>query len=399
LPHQAATIRAGVDASELPRGTVTFLFTDVEGSTRLLKQLRHGYADLLADHQRLVRDAVTGHGGREIDTQGEAFFAAFSRAKDAVTAALAAQHAHAAHAWPEGAEVRVRMALHTAEPDVIDERYIGLGVHRAARLCAAGHGGQVLLSRSAAGLVDEDELPGIGLRDLGEHRLKDLERPERIYQLVADGLPEEFRPLTTVSEVARATEVAARPSGTVTFLATDIVGSMELLRELGRERYADVLELYDELLRGVFAEGGGYEIELVGDSFLVAFPRPRDAVRAAADALIAVSSTDWPHGRPPPVRVGVHTGEVAQRRTRYVGLAVIRALRVCEAASPGQALVSPSTENLLDEDDLRGLSLCEAGMRRVKDFDRPVPLYQLEAPGEGMGTPRVTRLSRRLRRG
>ena len=157
--------------AELPSGTVTFLFTDVEGSTRLLKQLRDRYGEVLAEHRRILRAAFEEHGGQEIDTQGDAFFVAFRKATDAALAAGAAQRALAEHAWPEGGECRVRMGLHTGEPSVGDEGYHGLGVHRAARIMAAGHGGQVLLSQATCSVLEDDELPGIGLRDLGQHRL------------------------------------------------------------------------------------------------------------------------------------------------------------------------------------------------------------------------------------
>jgi YVTN family beta-propeller protein len=182
---------------ELPSGTVTFLFTDVEGSTRLLKQLRDRYGEVLADHRRILRTAFEKHGGQEIDTQGDAFFVAFRRATDAALAAAASQHGLAEHPWPEGSEVSVRMGIHTGEPTVGDEGYHGLGVHRAARIMAAGHGGQVLLSQATCSVLEDDELPGLRLRDLGEHRLKDLDRPEHIYQLEIDGLPQEFPPLRT----------------------------------------------------------------------------------------------------------------------------------------------------------------------------------------------------------
>jgi DNA-binding SARP family transcriptional activator/class 3 adenylate cyclase len=181
--------------AELPGGTVTFLFTDIEGSTRLLKQLRERYAKALAEHQRILREAFDEHGGREIDTQGDSFFVAFPRATDAVAAAVEAQHALAAQTWPEGAELRVRMGVHTGEPTVGEERYVGLGVHRVARITAAGHGGQVLVSQTTRELLRDDPLPDVSLRDLGEHHLKDLDEPERIYQLVAPGLAEEFPPL------------------------------------------------------------------------------------------------------------------------------------------------------------------------------------------------------------
>ena len=140
-------------ADELPIGTVTFLFTDIEGSTLLLKQLRDRYADALEGHQQILRKAFVENGGHEIDTQGDSFFVAFRRAKDAVAAAIACQRGLAEHAWPNDTELRVRMGIHTGEPAVGGERYVGLGVHRAARICAAGHGGQVLVSQTTRELL------------------------------------------------------------------------------------------------------------------------------------------------------------------------------------------------------------------------------------------------------
>jgi class 3 adenylate cyclase/streptogramin lyase len=196
--------------AERPRGTVTFLFTDVEGSTRLLKQLRDRYGSVLGDHQRLLREAFAALGGEEVDTQGDAFFYVFSRARDAAAAAAEGQRALAAHAWPEGTELRVRMGLHTGEPNLSDDgRYHGLGVHRTARIMAAGHGGQVLASQATAAVLGDDEPEGITLRELGEHKLKDLDRPERIYQLEIDGLPTEFPPLKTHAPATPADEIAA----------------------------------------------------------------------------------------------------------------------------------------------------------------------------------------------
>jgi class 3 adenylate cyclase len=139
--------------------------------------------------------------GSEIDTQGDSFFVAFPRAKDAVAAAVAGQRALAKHEWPDDADVKVRMGLHTGEPSVGGERYIGLGVHRAARIAAAAHGGQVLLSSVTRGLVEEELPPDVELRDMGEHRLKDLDRPERLSQLVIAGLPAAFPPPRTAGPV------------------------------------------------------------------------------------------------------------------------------------------------------------------------------------------------------
>ncbi len=178
------------------QATATFLFTDIEGSTELLKSHRGEYADILADHHRLLRSAFAAHGGTEVDNQGDAFFVAFTRAKGAVLAAADGQRALAAHSWPGGASLLVRMGIHTGEAELTVDRYVGLSVHRAARICAVGHGGQALVSQTTAGLLEDDEdLPGIALRDLGGHRLKDIPRPVRLYQLDIDGLRTSFPPL------------------------------------------------------------------------------------------------------------------------------------------------------------------------------------------------------------
>ncbi len=185
-------------APALPTGTVTFLFTDIDGSTQLLRDLRDQYATVLADQRALLRAAFEKWRGREIDTQGDAFFVAFARAVDAIGAVVETQRALAKHAWPHGVAVRVRMGLHTGEPMIGVTGYVGIDVHRAARICSAGHGGQVLLSQTTRDLVEHD-LPGdVSLRDLGEHRLKDLQHGERLFQLVIDGLPSDFPALKFV---------------------------------------------------------------------------------------------------------------------------------------------------------------------------------------------------------
>lgn len=180
---------------DLPTGTVTFLFTDIEGSTGLVKRLGGAYADVLADHQRILRASFSAHGGHEIDTQGDSFFIAFGRAKDAVAAAVASQRELTAHDWPEGAQVKVRMGLHTGEPRTTGERYVGFGVHRAARIGAAGHGGQILISNATRELVEDDLSPDTRLRELGLYELKDLERPERLFQVETEGAQATFPPL------------------------------------------------------------------------------------------------------------------------------------------------------------------------------------------------------------
>src|SRR4051794_31526088 len=170
---------------ELPTGTVTFVFSDLEGSTRLLKQLGDtGYTQMLGTHRAIVREVFAAHGGSEIDTQGDAFFYGFSRARAAVAAAVEVQRRHEMQEWPAGARVRVRLGLHTGEPIVAEEGYTGLDVVRAARIAADGEGGQILLSESTRAIVGDDLPEGVGVRELGERMLKDIDRPEPLYELV-----------------------------------------------------------------------------------------------------------------------------------------------------------------------------------------------------------------------
>ncbi len=183
----------------LPTGTVTFLFTDIEGSTRLLQHLGDRYAKVFAEYRQILHTASHKGNGHEVDTQGDAVFIAFPRARDALAAAVAMQRSIHSHQWPSGVSLRVRIGLHTGEPLSTYTAYVGLDVHRATRICAAGHGGQILLSQTTASLVRSDLPPTLDLRDLGEHRLKDLQRPERIYQLVAPDLPDVHTPLRSLS--------------------------------------------------------------------------------------------------------------------------------------------------------------------------------------------------------
>jgi class 3 adenylate cyclase len=185
--------------SSLPGGTVTFLFSDIEGSTRLLQDLGDDYARIVDDHHRIMRAEMETHSGTEIDTQGDAFFFSFIRAKDAATAAVEAQRALAAHEWPGGAPVRVRMGLHTGEPQVGEHGYLGIDVVRAARICSAGHGGQILLSETTRALLGNALPQGVSVLDLGQQNLKDIQH-ERIFQLALDEQPAESRPLKTEGE-------------------------------------------------------------------------------------------------------------------------------------------------------------------------------------------------------
>lgn len=212
--------------STLPSGTITLFFSDIEGSTRLLQDLEDSYPAVLEAHNRLLREAIAGYGGQVVDARGDSFFAAFARATDAVAAAVQTQRAFAAHPWPERGSVRVRVGLHTGQPRLAGDRYIGLDVHRASRICDAGHGGQVLLSQTTVSLVEDSLPPGVGLRGLGEYYLRDLDRPEHLYQLVIEGLPSEFPPLRSLSP---AEDVAEHEDGAPVFVGRQ--GELERLRQ------------------------------------------------------------------------------------------------------------------------------------------------------------------------
>jgi predicted ATPase/class 3 adenylate cyclase len=224
----------------LPTGTVTLLFSDIECSTRLLRELGDRYGAALADHHRLLRRAFAEHGGVEVHTEGDAFFVAFARARDAVAAAVAAQRALAAHPWRDGAVFWVRMGVHTGEPTLGEGDYFGLDVHRAARICSAAHGGQVLLSQTTRDLLGSDDVAHFVVRDLGEHRLKDLPEPEHLHQLTAPGLRSEFPPLKALD---------GRPTNLPAQVATLIGREHEVADVVGRLR--------DERTRVVTLTGPG----------------------------------------------------------------------------------------------------------------------------------------------
>ena len=254
-------------ARQLLAGTVTLLFTDIEGSTRLLHELgRDRYVRALTEHRRLLREAFGTHGGVEVEMQGDSFHFAFGSAREAVAAAAAAQRALAEHVWEMG-PVRVRMGLHTGEPVQVDGLYAGLDVHRAARVMSAGHGGQVLLSARTADLVGDDVPDGVALRDLGEHRLKDFAIPQRLYDLVIDGLACEFPSLTTreiekVNLPPQPTQLVGSTEGNASSASAD--PTWFPLRHFGRVAYTLVtalvaLVLVAGLAAVLSARGGGDE--------------------------------------------------------------------------------------------------------------------------------------------
>jgi DNA-binding SARP family transcriptional activator/DNA-binding beta-propeller fold protein YncE len=208
LSAPAASAVARPRPAQVPTGTVTFLFTDVEGSTRLVRELEDAYGELLERHHRLVREAFEQHGGEEIDSQGDAFFFAFRRARDAVRGAIDVQKDFAEAEWPKDADVRIRVGIHTGEPGLGETGYHGLDVVRAARISGSAHGGQTLVSSATRDLVGA-ALQDVEFDDLGEHRLKDLEQPQRIFQVAAPGLRSDFPPLETAG-VARVMTIGGR---------------------------------------------------------------------------------------------------------------------------------------------------------------------------------------------
>jgi predicted ATPase/class 3 adenylate cyclase len=240
---------------ELPGGTLTVLHTDIEDSTPLTVHLGDRYPEILATHCALLRAAFTAHEGYEVDTQGDSFFVVFPRATQAIAAAVAIQRALAAEAWPEGEFVRVRIGLHTGEPIRTAAGYTGLDVIRGARIKEAGHGGQVLLSKATAALIEDALVGGLSLRDLGAHRLKGLPHPERIFQLLIPDLPADFpplhsgQPLTNLPApatdlIGRATELAevadlVAAQRIVTLTGAGGIGKTRLGLEVARQRLPD----------------------------------------------------------------------------------------------------------------------------------------------------------------
>ncbi len=262
-------------ASALPTGTVTLLFTDIEGSTTLLQRLGDAYRQVLQDHNSLVRAAIQVGTGQELQITGDAFFVVFARAKDAIAGAMAAQQALLKHPWPDGVSIKVRMGLHTGEPALSGDGYVGLDVNRAARIASAAWGGQIVISRTTRALIEHDMPEHVTLRDLGYHRLKDLEHPEHLYQVLHPVLPLEFPPLRSLDTLP--TNLPRRLSS---FIGRDrelqevkrLLTSTRLLTLIGpggagKTRLA--VQVAGDLLDG-FAHGAFFvELAAVSDSSLV----------------------------------------------------------------------------------------------------------------------------------
>ena len=353
--------------TELPTGTVTLLFTDVDHSTELVKALQEGYGPVLAEHRSLLHKAFAEHGGAVVDTQGDAFFVAFRRASDAVASAVAGQRALESHPWPREARVSVRMGLHTGDPYRTEHGYTGLAVHRAARLCTLGHGGQVLLSRSTAGIVDDEEIPTVALRDLGEHRLKDFDRPERVFQLVINGLPNEFPPL-------RGFEQQRPLQGTVTIVMVEGRHMLRLHRELEPEIFGLLLTEYRRLLQDVFEGADGVYIEGVDDTVVAGFSTAKQAIQGAVRAQRAVAAHQWPRGLRLAVSIGIHSGAAG---VGWAGPATSHCGELCDAAEGGQIFISQVTAGLVENEDLGDLSVHDLGEQTTRRTSKSIHAYEI----------------------
>ncbi|HEX9376795.1 MAG TPA: adenylate/guanylate cyclase domain-containing protein [Actinomycetota bacterium] len=187
-----------LDAATLPTGFVTFLLTDIEGSTGLLERLGDRYAALLKDVRDIVRGAVLEAGGREVDSRADEFFAAFARPAPAIVAAVAMQGTLGERSWPDDVQCRVRIGIHSGRPSLTDTGYVGLAVHTAARICTAAHGAQIVVSGQTRTALRGSVPAGVRLHNLGAHRLPGLTRAETLFQVKAKGLPTDFPPLRTV---------------------------------------------------------------------------------------------------------------------------------------------------------------------------------------------------------
>jgi class 3 adenylate cyclase len=343
----------------LPSGTLTVLHTDIESSTRLTAHLGERYPEVLAAHCRLLRGAFAANEGREVDTQGDSFFVVFPRATQAVAAAVTSQRALAAEPWPEGGPVRVRIGLHTGEPIRTAQGYTGLDVIRGARIKEAGHGGQVLLSKSTAALIEDALIGGLSLRDLGPHRLKGLPHPERIFQLIIPDLPADFPPLQSldVRGLPRPGVAPRRVLTTVFFV--DMVGATERLLALGDRRWLEVRAKYVALIRQELARHGGEEVNTVGDQTLAIFDGAVAAIRCGCAIRDAV------HGLGMAVRVGIHAGEVEYDDTTMSGITVFTGVRIMAVARPGEVLVSSTVKELVAGS---GITFTDRGTHTLKQL-------------------------------
>jgi class 3 adenylate cyclase len=360
-----------MDDARLPAGTVTFLFSDIEESTALLRHVGDDtFASIRGIHRRLLREAVAAHGGQEIETTGDGFFIAFESARNAVAAAISGQLALAAFKWPMEGHVRVRMGLHTAEPHLSEDGYVGVGVHRAARICEAARGGQILVSNATAGIIDDADLNDIEVLDLGEHQLKGLPHAQRLYQLGVRTLPSAFGP-------PRTADTDAQVPGVGTFLLTDLMNWRHVILLVGDEASAALATDYQRHVAAAVEGNKGFVLERIGDSVLAVFRSASDAVQAAVALRGALSDFAWPPTCDVALSIVLHSGRWSgDPREPNAGTALFRLNRLGDILESPQVLVSQATAALLEGDSsvppLRSL-----GERAIPDFDEPMRVYEL----------------------
>jgi class 3 adenylate cyclase len=377
---------------ELPTGTVTLLFTDVEGSTTLLEEVgRLRYIEVFSAYQRLARETFARHGGVEVEAQGDSFHYAFAFAREAIAAAAALQRSLTDEDWAaEG--LRVRIGVHTCEPAAAEGRYAGLDVHRAARIMSAGHGGQVLLSDRTADLVEEDLPERVSLRDLGQHRLKGLSRLQRLYQLVLDDLPTEFPALRTLdeqptpkaslaiaeavpeelgSQANAATDAVERHIKLRAFLLADVRGYTRFTQEHGDAAASRLAQRFADIVRGAIASSGGELVELRGDEALCVFSSAREALSAAIELQRRCrAGVDGERALPLGIGVGLDAGEAVPTEGGYRGGALNVAARLCALARPGEILASETVTSLAGRHE--GARYGPRRAVRLKGLEQPI---------------------------
>jgi class 3 adenylate cyclase len=261
----------------------------------------------------------------------------------------------------------VRMGVHTAEPHLHADGYVGVGVSRAARICAAAHGGQIVLSHATAGVIEDHELPGIGMRDLGDHYLKDIPRTQRLFQVDVDGLPSDFPPLRT----------RAAAGSIATLLLIDLAGWKSVLRELGDDGAVMAATEYHRIVAETAGANDGSLVEKAADQTMCIFSSARDAICTAAKIRTTLEEGDWYRGsEKPEVSAAIHTGRVAGHGGGQLGTPALRVMQLCQMAEPGQVLVSHSTQALLEGEILNELVLRDLGERELPGMP-PSRVYEL----------------------
>ena len=365
-----------MDAPEvmrLPDGTVSLMFTDVEGSTVMARDLgAETFAGLVAEHRTLIRAAVEHHGGIEIDTAGDGFFVVFATARAAVAAAVEIQRSVEDQDWIPGGDIRVRIGIHTGEPHRTQSGYSGIAVHRAARICAAGHGGQVLLSAATAGIVQDESTVDATLVDLGEHSLKGLAGPQRLFQLTVDGLAAEFGPLRT--------EDVWPTLSAGTFLLTDLAGWSRVVLTLGDTRSAALIAEYQQRVSASVLAHHGVILEQAGDEATSVFAQAGDAISAVDSLRLNLADFAGPPGITVSLSSVIHSGHWSgSARAPEAGTAMYRLRHLAHVVQPGQILVSQATAALLDGTPSHQRL---QGLREVTfaDSDESMLVHELASP-------------------